>query len=126
MRRVSAIALLFLYLSVNTDLLEIMRFPVLFEHFYEHKQVNREFSFVGFIVLHYFRSDVKDADYERDQQLPFKGTHCEMTSLSVAITAENTPVAPRPTGEVIQKLVMYSSPFTSSLTQFAVWQPPKA
>lgn len=126
MSRAGTIALLFLYLSVNTDLEEIMRFPILFEHFYEHKQVNHEFSFVEFIVLHYFQGDVKDADYERDQQLPFKGTHCEMTSLSVAITTENTPVAPLPTGEVIQKLVMYSSPFTSSLTLFAVWQPPRA
>lgn len=71
MRRTSAIALLFLYLSVNINLWEVMRLPVLFEHFYEHKQSNRELNFAGFIVLHYFSSDVKDADYERDQAAAF-------------------------------------------------------
>lgn len=126
MRRASAIALLFLYLSVNINLWEVMRLPVLFEHFHEHKQSNRELNFAGFIVLHYLSSDVKDADYERDQQLPFKGTHSEMTSLTIAITNENTTVVPHQAREIIKELVMYSSSFTSSLAQFIVWQPPRA
>ena len=126
MKRANAIALLLLYLLANTELLEIVRLPILFEHFAEHKQQNEDVSFLDFIVLHYFSSDVKDADYERDQQLPFKGVHCEELSASVALPVEpfEGPLPRIP--HTILKVEMYVSRFHSSLFQFTIWQPPKA
>ena len=124
MSRASAIALLFLYLLVNTNLQGIIRLPILFEHFSEHKQKDQSVGFADFIVLHYFSGNARDADHERDQQLPFKGSHCEAMSLPIGMPAESAPTAPSPTADAIEKIVMYASPFISSLAQFTIWQPP--
>lgn len=126
MRRASVIVLLFLYLSTNINLREVMRVPVLVEHFYEHKRSTREFNFVGFIVLHYFSGEVQDAGYARHPELPFHDTPSDVTPMSIAITTEDSPVVPHVTEGTIQKLVTHSSPFFSSLAQFIILQPPKA
>jgi len=126
MRRVNAIALLLFYLLANTELVEIVRLPILFEHFAEHKQQNKDIRFLDFIVLHYFSSDVKDADYERDQQLPFRGVLGEELSAPFALPvgAFEGPLPRIP--DAILKVEMYVSRFHSSLFQFTIWQPPKA
>ena len=127
MRRANAISLLLLYFFlVNTELREIVRLPILLEHFTEHKLQNKDVSFLDFIVLHYFSSDVKDADHERDEQLPFRGVHWEESSAPVALPVEsfNGPVPGIP--HTILKVEMHLSRFHSSLFQFTIWQPPKA
>lgn len=125
MRRVNAIVLLFLYLSVNIDLLEVMRVPFLFRHYNEHRQGTPEVDFAAFIVLHYFSDDSGDADAERHRQLPFKETH-DMMSLSVAIPAENIYTLPDLHLYAIVKNILYKSPLNCTFAQFSIWQPPKA
>jgi hypothetical protein len=47
---------------------------------------------IGFIVLHYFSGDIRDADYERDMQLPFKTM--ELSPLPFAVApSEPAPIA---------------------------------
>ena len=126
MRRANAISLLLLYFLVNTELRELVRLPILFEHFSEHKQRNKHVSFSDFIVLHYFSGHVKDPDFERDQQLPFRGTNCEELSTPVALPVESF-VEPLPEiSYATLNVGIYVSPFHSSLFQFTIWQPPKA
>ena len=126
MRRANAIALFLLYVLVNTELREIVRLPILFEHFAEHKQRNKHVSFSDFIVLHYFSGHVKDADFERDQQLPFRGIHCEELSASVALPVESFEEPLPEISHATLNVGIYVSRFHSSLFQFAIWQPPKA
>ncbi len=126
MRRPIAIAFLLIYISINIDLQELARIPVLFEHFAEHKNQNREVSFVSFIMLHYFSGDIKDSDYQHDQQLPFKSHHCEEVSFSTAIPAESFSELPARVQHTTSKPCTYVSPFGASLYQFSFWQPPKA
>lgn len=105
---------------------QFVRIPVLFEHFAEHRQRDSDISFLGFIVLHYFSGDIKDSDYQRDQQLPFKDFHCEGVSASIALPTEyfNEP------SPIISHTTVgggkYVSLFNSSLFQFTIWQPPRA
>ncbi|NOS56943.1 MAG: hypothetical protein HOP37_11905 [Cyclobacteriaceae bacterium] len=126
MRQHTAIALLLLYLLVNTQLQEIVRIPVLLEHFSEHKQKSQDINFIGFIVLHYFSGDIKDSDYQRDQQLPFRGTHCEEVSISIAIPTDSFEETLPVISYTMAKVGLYVSPFNSSLYQFTIWQPPRA
>jgi hypothetical protein len=126
MRQSSAIILLLVYLSVNTELQEIARIPVLFEHFAEHRQKNTEVSFIDFIVLHYFSGDIRGSDYQRDQQLPFKSMHCEGVTNFIAIPAEPVEALLPKTCCTLVEAGMYVSQFNSSLFQFTIWQPPRA
>ncbi|NOT73507.1 MAG: hypothetical protein HOP08_01175 [Cyclobacteriaceae bacterium] len=126
MKNAVAIALMLLYFSANTELKEIARIQILFEHFGEHRADNSELSFFDFIALHYFSEEINDGDFQRDQELPFKGDHCESPVLFVAILTERC-TNPIPLRGFTEKVIMpYASLFNSSLFQFTIWQPPRA
>lgn len=72
MKRIIAILFLSLQLLTSTELCQLAKLPILLEHYKEHAQLNQGISFVTFLKMHYFNGDPKDADYERDMQLPFK------------------------------------------------------
>lgn len=58
----------------TTELSELLKFPVLVEHYLEHKEEAPEMSVKDFLVLHYnnhLEDHPHDDDYEQDQKLPF-------------------------------------------------------
>lgn len=69
MTRLAAIGLLFLYLISFTEFSEVLRLPLLIEHYSEHKSKVEDLSFFEFLVMHY-ESDVAHDD--KDMSLPFK------------------------------------------------------
>jgi hypothetical protein len=64
--------LLGLLLLTSLEFYQFVKLPILFEHFKEHKTNNPGMTFWNFWTLHYRNGDQKDADYSRDQQLPFQ------------------------------------------------------
>lgn len=56
----------------------LIKLPVLFEHFKEHKNLDAKISFWSFIRLHYFDPIQVDEDYQRDRQLPFRDMDCSL------------------------------------------------
>lgn len=124
MRSTSAIVFLLIYLSANTEFHQVLKIPALINHYTEHDQ-NSAIRFIDFIVVHYFREDVKDADYEKDQKLPFKNTHCVQTSISITTPPEKLSA---PTMDIViagQKKITPYFPFRASSFCFSIWQPPK-
>lgn len=83
-RRLSGMVLLSLYLAAATPLAELLKLPVLMEHFREHAHERPAITLAGFILLHYFSGSPRDADYDRDMQLPFKTL--ELTPVAFAAT----------------------------------------
>lgn len=69
MRRVTAIGMLVLHLGLFTEMNELMRLPLLVEHFFEHQEMVPEMSFFQFLAMHY-KTDV--AHDSTDMELPFK------------------------------------------------------
>ena len=72
MKKWIAIVFLSLYFSTTTELFQLLKFPVLIEHYIEHKSINQKITFWGFLCMHYAHGDVYDADYDKDMKLPFK------------------------------------------------------
>ena len=121
MNRLLAISFLFLYINSNTEFHEMLRMPILFEHFSEHKQKVSDISFWDFLVMHY-KSDVShDAD---DNQLPFKDPGHSFTAPTLAVTTNKM---------VLQETVLLTKTnhtFTYSETFIAshlsdIFQPPR-
>lgn len=79
MIRLSAIGLILFYLVSFTEFREILRLPLLLEHYGDHKNQVAEMSFLEFLVMHY-ETDVAHDD--TDMSLPFKDCG---HSLSVSI-----------------------------------------
>lgn len=125
MKKLITISLLSIYLLSATEAHQLLKLPVIFYHFAEHKQVDKTISFVDFLAMHYLHGSPPDKDYERDMQLPFKACVNINTIL---------PVAPIPhivkiplLKEVVLKTKRASSKnsFTYSPYLADIWQPPK-
>lgn len=69
MLRFAAIGLFVIYLVSFTEFKEVLRLPLLVQHYGEHKDKTAEISFFEFLVMHY-KTDVAHDD--RDNKLPFK------------------------------------------------------
>ena len=71
MQRRIAILFLGLVLITNLECYQFIKLPILIEHFREHRVDNPQMTFWDYWNIHY-KGHPKDADYNRDQQLPFQ------------------------------------------------------
>lgn len=114
---------LLIYIGASTELHQLLRLPVFFAHYQEHKTLNPGISLAEFVVIHYL--DTKTPDYSRDQQLPFKNAKCPEVSISFALP----PDAPAETQIDIVHLsrerILVKSLFIPSSVLFSIWQPPR-
>lgn len=118
--------ILLLYLFSATEFRELIKLPVLFQHFNEHKQLNQNLSFFGFVYDHYNSIPHTDNDQERDDQLPFK--NIDMSSFL-------TPAIPVSTLNYFEKAVRiivkndlfdYTEGHIPGPDSGKIWQPPKS
>lgn len=110
---------------VSTELHEILKIPVLIEHFKKHKAEDDKMSLLTFLKLHYAEV-VYDDDAAEDEQLPFMSFNeynfshvlCEKPNLlSVQHHVECTPEEDVRLGYLSSHIpVIYLSD---------IWQPPK-
>ncbi|WP_198659503.1 hypothetical protein [Nubsella zeaxanthinifaciens] len=128
MKKALHILLLTFYLLSSTDMQELTKLPVLFQHYFEHKNLDNSITFFGYLEHHY--NDLghgNDGDAARDKQLPFK-THefCNVSFIS--------PALPPTTGLTIQKfsqviakqqMPIVNEPSSYSAYAGKIWQPPK-
>ncbi|MCC8407944.1 hypothetical protein LJ707_03320 [Mucilaginibacter sp. UR6-1] len=71
--------LLLLIAADTTELHQLFKLPILFEHFAEHKQRDKSVSLMEFLSMHYWGDDLNDNDNDRDMQLPFKKLDVHVT-----------------------------------------------
>ncbi|WP_114759532.1 hypothetical protein [Flavobacterium sp. AG291] len=103
MKKLCVYILIFL-VNLNTSFFEeLLKVPVLVQHFMEHQQRNADIGFGEFLAQHYGSRNTKDNDEDRDMQLPYKKLdHHDVThfvflpnrfySSSVRITPMDSPV----------------------------------
>ena len=125
MRSTGAIIFLLIYLVVNTEFHQVLKIPVLVSHYNEHHQQNRDIRFFDFIELHYLGNDVRDADYEKDQQLPFKNSHCIQSSISITTPPEKLSAPNIPLVALTQKNLTPPLSLAALSCCYSIWQPPK-
>ena len=121
MRGIS-LMLLFVFVSVQTPLHEIMKLPTLVMHYWEHKKENPSLKLVDFIDEHYVHTNTKDGKHS---QLPFKDEHHPLMiglHYTFAIPSE---ISPSPT-QWVQKEYPNSSTSTIWRPATGIWQPPRA
>ncbi|NSL90793.1 hypothetical protein [Chitinophaga solisilvae] len=72
MRKATAIFLFLVYLLGTTDANQLLRLPLLIEHYQKHQQEDPHITLTSFLKLHYIDEQPFDDDYQQDMQLPFK------------------------------------------------------
>lgn len=125
MKKAAGIFLLSVYLFSFAELHNLFKLPVLIAHFQEHRAEDPGISFFTFIRIHYFDPMVVDADYQRDQQLPFRDTDCCVLNVSgiseLPVLAHAIPPPPPPAFNWIVK----NEDSPPQHHPFRVFQPPR-
>ena len=126
MKKTLAIFFLSVYLFSTTEFSQFLKLPVLWQHFQEHAQHNKNISFFSFLKMHYFNGDPRDADYEKDMQLPFKShSLCELITIAIVLPSTYSqtilPVYNNFKVNIPPDENLLSADFLS-----AIWQPPRA
>jgi hypothetical protein len=124
-KRKIAVALTFVYLFTATELNQLWKLPIFISHFIEHRQESPDITLIDFVALHYFSGDERDADYARDEQLPFRdNSECMVGSIS--------SIVPSPAHIDYKSNVLCLISFAPkthdgkpSQRQTSIWQPPR-
>ena len=125
MKKLISVAILSLYLISATEFYQLLKLPVLLEHFIQHKEENKSVTLLSFLQMHYIDATVMDADYEQDMKLPFK-THSENAHLSIlALIPQKTTAALKRIYIEPRIFIIHEDMFSSSSYLSGIWQPPK-
>ncbi|MGX5816635.1 hypothetical protein ACWKWU_00475 [Chitinophaga lutea] len=126
MKRTFTYILLLVYTVSCTELRELVKLPVLIQHFQEHKALNGGITFAAFLIDHYNNEPHTDNDEERDNQLPFKRVDSGMhASPVIPVTNPITlrkPVQPVASNEKFPR----NDNRIPSAGISKIWQPPRA
>ncbi len=128
MQKTAAIFLLSLYLFGATDAYQLLKLPLLVQHFIAHHHENPSISFISFMHLHYQDEIVIDEDFQEDMQLPFK-THETDCCLSMSLaTLVPTPleIKLQPAGQPQIIHVLFNDDILLFLSAPSIFQPPRA
>lgn len=125
MRRSVIFLMLLAYLCSATELRELLKLPVLLEHFVEHKGRNSSLDFFDFLSVHYLNVEKHGNADAHDDALPFK-THenCHAISMQAAALPVQKIDLNYP-----ETIIKKDFPVNKSSDYFAysvlIWQPPK-
>ena len=123
MRNYITVSLLVIFTFIHMQLVELVKLPMLYTHFLEHKSENHTLSFMDFIHLHY--SSDKHSEGPAHSQLPFKCVHELMShNLSFIPDAFNL-IAPLDLQVFFTREVsLYQEDYSFCLFN-KIWQPPR-
>ena len=126
MKNVVSIFFLTVYLLASTQAHELLKLPIVFAHFSEHKNEDKSISLLEFLDMHYMHGSPKDDDYDRDMQLPFKTTS---SAISVIFNADipytKAFYYAEPIRILEKKLYANTDPYLLSVYLSNIWQPPR-
>ncbi|WP_449388236.1 hypothetical protein [Chryseobacterium lineare] len=124
MKKLISILLLSLYLVSTTELYQLLKLPVLIEHYIEHKNLSPEMSFTAFLKVHYDHP-VKDNDYETDQKLPFV-SHASLFSVVFTVNPSLDFYVKEKVYHTLEiKKTFYKSVLYNKEIVNSIWEPPR-
>lgn len=88
MRKLVVLFFLFIYLFSSTELSELLKVNVLFEHFAEHQAENKNISISTFLYMHYINHGKDNGDTKKDHKLPF---HSDSNSVNSFVSVVFIP-----------------------------------
>ena len=125
-KKITAGLLIGIYFLSGTVTSELLKLPVLADHYYDHKEEQSGTSLLSFIIDHYSKEDGTDKDAAEDSKLPFKspesfiGFAAVYMPPPVIMQQVEKPVALSNTIFFIQNDAFISAQYLA-----AIWQPPR-
>ncbi|TDQ80068.1 hypothetical protein CLV99_1522 [Sphingobacterium yanglingense] len=128
-KKMFAILFLITYMLSTTELIQLLKLPVLVEHYAEHKAHNSDITILEFMTLHYngdhLDNHPEDDDYDQDKKLPFITHNNVLTVCCTGVPNFLFELQNRiPQSGELKRLV-YNDIFSSNTFLSTIWQPPK-
>lgn len=115
------------HLFSTTELHQLLKLPVIFEHFADHRKENKAISFLQFLDMHYLHGSPKDKDYNEDMKLPFKSSHNCTITLSPVLVPQFVRAIDAPLAAAVAKRIHIPKARFVPFSYLAnIWQPPRA
>lgn len=109
----------------TTEFSQVLKMPLLVEHFIEHRHENKNITLYQFLYMHYAMGDVHDADYAKDMKLPFK-THdnCLASIINFYLPSQKVDIT-KPVQFIENQHFKRQEIFLQSTFLSNIWEPPK-
>lgn len=126
LKKTFAILFLSIYLFSTTEIHQLLKLPVVFQHYREHQAEEKDISILRFLANHYLHGSPKDKDNKRDMELPFKTSGDCITSFSIAFVSLIAPFSIAKPIEIPEKKIFFiPDQFFYTTYPASIWQPPK-
>lgn len=125
MKRIISISILVSYLAASTQFVQLLKIPLLIEHFIEHKASSNEITFKEFFILHYLDAQHVDGDYDKDMRLPFKTVNTSLTNIASLIPSLRSDFVINIDGKEGTNFITYAVFFITNTFISSIWQPPR-
>ncbi len=109
---------------VTTQIGQLIKLPILVEHYFEHKRIDKCITLLEFIQMHYLMDESNNPDYARDMQLPFKTIEVNSISTFVVIPFVGFQLF-KPDLNLHSTVISGRLQWHSGLFLDHIWQPPK-
>lgn len=128
MKRLTVLFLLSAFLFSTTEFSHLLKIPLLFSHFYTHKEQDKSLTFSGFLALHYTSESAAVPHDDQDMKLPFKMHDSCTTQVQVLFVSFSTPhLLNRKFQQIRLKHNAYLKDVSITSSYLAsIWQPPKS
>lgn len=125
MKKIGANLFLIVYLFFTTEAYQLLKAPMILQHFHEHQKKNFGITFLEFLDIHYLNGSPVDDDYDRDMHLPFKKvTHQVNPSLAYVKDLTTTQLI-IPFSSKEAEFFIFSNQNIESRNPSSIFHPPK-
>ncbi len=127
MKRLLAIFFLFTFLSANTAFGEVLKLPMLVQHYLEHTNEDKDVTIFNFLVQHYTGGINHDhrENHNHHDQLPFKAIDGHFSSVVSIVAPPSIVISHNTLVVTVVKLPTYSQQNYSNTYLNSIWQPPR-
>lgn len=125
MKKLAAIFIVVVYLFGATEASQLLKLPVLVQHYYEHKAGNESVTLMQFLHMHYMGHDDDDSDNLRDMQLPFKTLDDFCMFASNSLPPQRIQINEVISYEVQQEFTLLNDAAPFSFAVADIFQPPR-
>ncbi|WP_316748740.1 hypothetical protein [Pedobacter gandavensis] len=125
MKKPVSIFITLILLIFSTGLQELIKLPLLFQHYFEHQAINEGISFSTYLVDHYNSIPHTDNDQDRDNQLPFKSVDQHSVLTSPATPTFHKYIIKVYSAILQKETIIYTDEHVPYAYLDTIWQPPK-
>jgi hypothetical protein len=127
LKKVFAISLLSVFLLSATEGYQLVKLPLMLEHFREHRQEDKDMTLWAFLCMHYDYAAKPDEDYAKDMTLPFKANDSMINATIADFIPTTHYISPARTLYASSvEFVTFDEQYISSSFLSNIWQPPKS